>query len=76
MKAIASMYHLMMKFPMEEGVGEVKGDQTMARKYYNTSLKKASNLTPLVVNTVGNQGSKKAKGVLVEPLDDVTIGEG
>ena len=48
----------------------------MARKYYNTSLKKVSNPTPLVVSIVGGQGSKEAKGVPAEPLDDVAVGEG
>jgi hypothetical protein len=28
-----------MKFPTEEGVGEVKGDQREARRCYNLSLK-------------------------------------
>ena len=37
LKAATSTYHLKMKFPTEEGVGEVKGDQAVARKCYNTS---------------------------------------
>ena len=76
MKAVTSTYHLMMKFPTKEEVGEVRGDQTMVRKFYNTSLKKASNTTPIVVGTVGGEGSKKAKGTPAEPLNDVAVGEG
>jgi hypothetical protein len=40
-KAVTSTYHLMMKFPTEEGVEEVKGDQVAAMRCYNTSIKKA-----------------------------------
>ena len=33
-KAITSTYHLMIKFPIEYRVGEVKGDQVAARECY------------------------------------------
>jgi hypothetical protein len=36
-----------MKFPTEEGVGEVKGDQAAARRCYNTSMKKVPDSTTL-----------------------------
>jgi len=38
-KAVTSTPHLSMKFPTEEGVGVVKGDQREARRCYNLSLK-------------------------------------
>ena len=37
-KAVTSTYHLMIKFPMEYGVGEVQGDQVTARKCYIAML--------------------------------------
>jgi hypothetical protein len=37
LKAATSTYHLKMKFPTKEVVGEVKGDQAVARKCYNSS---------------------------------------
>ena len=37
-KAITSTYHLMIKFPIEYKVGEVKGDQVAARKCYIAML--------------------------------------
>jgi hypothetical protein len=61
----------MMKFPTEEGVREVKGDQVTIRRCYNTSMKKVSNSITLIVGTVG-----KAKGEPVELLEDVVLGEG
>ena len=37
-KAVTSTYHLMIKFPTEYGVGEVKGDQVAARECYIVML--------------------------------------
>ena len=37
-KAVTSTYHLSVKFPMENGVGEVQGDQLAARECYLAML--------------------------------------
>ena len=37
-KAVTSTYHLMIKFPIEYRVREVKGDQVAARKCYIAML--------------------------------------
>jgi hypothetical protein len=70
-RATTSTYHLMMKFPTEEGVGEVRGDQLAARRCYNISMKKVSDPTTLTVASVF-----EAKGKLAEPLEEVVVGEG
>ncbi|KAK3014944.1 hypothetical protein RJ639_009960 [Escallonia herrerae] len=46
LQAVVSTYHLKMKFPTEHEIGEVKGDQTIARQCYVTSCrpKKAKKL--------------------------------
>ncbi|KAK3033935.1 hypothetical protein RJ639_032367 [Escallonia herrerae] len=46
LQAVVSTYHLKMKFPTEHGIGEVKGDQTIARQCYVASCrpKKAKKL--------------------------------
>ncbi|KAK3014505.1 hypothetical protein RJ639_009408 [Escallonia herrerae] len=46
LQVVVSTYHLKMKFPTEHGIGEVKGDQTIARQCYVTSCrpKKAKKL--------------------------------
>jgi hypothetical protein len=71
LKAATSTYHLMMKFPTEEGVEAVRGDQLAARKCYNTSMKKVSDSTTLTVASV-----HEAKGEPAEPLEEVSIGDG
>ena len=38
-KAIASTYHLKIKFPTRNGVGEERGDQKMARICYVAALR-------------------------------------
>ena len=37
-KAVTSTYHLMIKFPIEYGVGEVRGDQVATRECYIAML--------------------------------------
>ncbi|KAK3013960.1 hypothetical protein RJ639_008506 [Escallonia herrerae] len=46
LQAVVSTYHLKMKFPTKHEIGEVKGDQTIARQRYVTSCrpKKAKKL--------------------------------
>jgi hypothetical protein len=61
----------MMKFPTEEGVGVVQGDQLAARRCYNISMKKALNLTTLIVAS-----AFEAKGEPAESLKEVSVGEG
>jgi hypothetical protein len=70
LKAATSTYHLMMKFPTEEGIGEVRGNQLAARKCYNISMK-ASDTTNLTVASVS-----EARGEPAEPVEEVSVGEG
>ena len=37
-RAVTSTYHLLIKFPTEHGIGEVRGDQVAARERYLASL--------------------------------------
>jgi len=48
-KAVTSTYHLMIKFPTEYGIGEVRGDQVMARKCYIAMLKMDDHLQTMCI---------------------------
>ena len=47
-KASNSTYYLKMKFPTENGVGEVRGDQVLARECYQVALAVEENHTWIV----------------------------
>ena len=42
MRAIPSAYHMVIKFPIANGVGMVRGDQRIARECYSASMKQKS----------------------------------
>ena len=44
-KAATSTYYLKVKFPTEQGVGEIKGDQVLARECYQAVLASKENHT-------------------------------
>ena len=50
LKAITSIYHLLMKFPTPNGVGQVRGNDDEARRCYNQEVRKASR--PRQVNII------------------------
>ena len=50
LKAITSIYHLLMKFPNPNGVGQVQGNQDEASKCYNQVVRNASR--PQQVNII------------------------
>ncbi|KAK3024869.1 hypothetical protein RJ639_044481 [Escallonia herrerae] len=45
LQAVASTYHLLMKFPTPRGVGFIKGDQTLARRCYVASCRPEKTLS-------------------------------
>ena len=44
-KVVTSMYCLKVKFPIEQGAEEIKGDQVLAREYYQAVLALKENHT-------------------------------
>jgi hypothetical protein len=71
LRAATSTYHLIMKFPIDEGVGIVRVDQLAARRCYNISMKKVWDLTTLTMTLVS-----EAKGKPTKSLDKEAVGEG
>ncbi|XP_059436586.1 uncharacterized protein LOC132169590 [Corylus avellana] len=55
LRVVTSTYHLKVKFPTIEGVGEVKGDQVVARRCYHTSLKKCPKSALLMIDNLGDE---------------------
>ena len=49
LRAVVSTYHLKLKFPTNQGVEEVRGDQALARHCYNIALQRSdqSDLCPV-----------------------------
>ncbi|XP_030958569.1 uncharacterized protein LOC115980462 [Quercus lobata] len=45
LKAVTSIYHLKVKFPTAYGIGEIKGDQVLARECYQVALASGENHT-------------------------------
>ena len=62
LKAITSIYHMLMKFPTSNGVGRVQGNQEEARRCYNQAVRSASR--PRQVNIVDQRPLSEG------PLDD------
>ena len=50
LKAITNIYHLLMKFPTPNGVGQVQGNQEEAMRCYNQAVRSVS--SPRQVNIV------------------------
>ncbi|XP_059436632.1 uncharacterized protein LOC132169649 [Corylus avellana] len=76
LRAVTSTYHLKVKFPTIEGVGEVKGDQVVARRCYHTSLKKCPKIALLTIGNLGDERKMQLRKEPAEPLIDVPIAEG
>ena len=65
LKAITSMYHLLMKFPAPSGVGQVYRNQNEARECYNQAVRNASR--PRQVNIVNQR--PQSGGPLNDTID-------
>ena len=59
-KAITSTYHLMIKFPTEYGVGEVRGNQVVARECYIAMLEMDDHLQSMCI---------EEQQTMVEPME-------
>jgi hypothetical protein len=76
LRAITSTYHLMMKFPTKNGIGELKGNQAVTRRSYNISLKRVINSEFLPVRVVSSTNEVEIKGKPAETLEEIVVGNG
>jgi hypothetical protein len=76
LRAITSTYHLIMKFPTKNKIGELKGNQAVARKCYNISLKRVVISEFLPVSMVSSTNEAEIKGKPAEKLEEIVVGNG
>uniref|UniRef100_A0A2N9FDC4 Uncharacterized protein n=1 Tax=Fagus sylvatica TaxID=28930 RepID=A0A2N9FDC4_FAGSY len=70
LQAVTSTYHLLVRFPTEQGIGEMKGDQAMARECYLTSVSADQVHQTLIVEERRNFAEP------TEKLEEITLTEG
>ena len=68
-KAATSTYHLMVKFPTEYGIGELRGDQVAARECYIAMLEMENHQQTMCIE------EQQTMAELVEELEVVTLDE-
>ena len=68
-KAVTSTYHLMIKFPTEYGIGELRGDQVATRKCYIAMLEMEDHHQTMCIE------KQRTIAKSVEELEKVTLNE-
>ncbi|KAK2998712.1 hypothetical protein RJ639_022649 [Escallonia herrerae] len=71
LQAMVSTYHLKMKFPIENEIGEVKGDQPTARQCYVTSCR-SKNKEALIIEDL-REDTKMQRGEPVKNLISIEV---
>jgi hypothetical protein len=71
LRAVVSTPHLAMKFPMELGIGVVRGSQEVVRFYYNTTLKEPQVKETLTVAMEVRDEDKLCQGEPAEELEEL-----
>uniref|UniRef100_A0A2N9EKU0 Uncharacterized protein n=1 Tax=Fagus sylvatica TaxID=28930 RepID=A0A2N9EKU0_FAGSY len=70
LRAVTSTYHLLVRFPTENGIGEMKGDQAMARECYLTTVNAEQVHQTLIVEERQNVAEP------TEELEEIVLIEG
>ena len=68
-KAATSTYHLMIKFPTEYGIGELRGDQVLTRECYIAMLEMEDHQQTMCI------GEQRTIAEPVEELEEVVLDE-
>ncbi|GAV71618.1 hypothetical protein CFOL_v3_15108 [Cephalotus follicularis] len=77
LEAIVSTRHLLMKFPTRFGVGEVRGDQQVARQCYKTAIaNKGKDKVLTIANVKLRGGMEPERPQPVEDVVQVALHEG
>ena len=68
-KAATSTYHLMIKFPTEYGIGELRGDQVAARECYIAMLEMEDHQQTMCI------GEQRTTAEPVKELEEISLDE-
>ena len=68
-KAATSTYHLMIKFPTEYGIGELRGDQVAARECYIAMLEMEDHQQTMCI------GEQQTTAKPIEDLEEISLDE-
>ncbi|KAL0377768.1 UNVERIFIED_CONTAM: hypothetical protein Sradi_3082300 [Sesamum radiatum] len=72
-RAVASTYHMKLKFPTPDGIGEATGDERMARECYANTLKRSrEKLGKNPMNEKGKRKLTEANYKAGDPPEDVS----
>ncbi|XP_011078132.1 uncharacterized protein LOC105161948 [Sesamum indicum] len=66
-RAVVSTFHLKMKFPTPQGIGEVKCDQRTARQCYNLAVKQGESKKEKRKEETNREAAKRGKMERIEP---------
>jgi hypothetical protein len=72
LRAVTSTYHLLVRFPTENGIGEMRGDQAMARKCYLTTVNAEQVHQTLIVEERQNvaEPTEEREGIILIEGDE------
>ena len=77
LRAMVSTYHLKLKFPTSQGVGEVRGDQALARHCYNIALQRKGQSDPYLVDGLDTRNNLAEEwGEPIEDLVSIPLNDG
>ena len=72
-----STYHLKLKFSTSQGVGEVRGDQILARHCYNIALQRNGQSDPCPVDRLDTRDDLAEEwGEPIEDLVSISLNDG
>uniref|UniRef100_A0A6I9QPU4 Uncharacterized protein LOC105037583 n=1 Tax=Elaeis guineensis var. tenera TaxID=51953 RepID=A0A6I9QPU4_ELAGV len=77
LRAVVSTYHLKLKFPTDQGIGEVRGDQALARHCYNIALQRSNQADPCPVDGLDTRDDlAEERGRPIEDLIPIPLNDG
>ena len=77
LRAIVLTYHLKLKFPTNQKIGEVRGDQALARHCYNIALQRSDQSDPCPIDALDARDDfTEERGIPIEDLVPISLNDG